>query len=43
MDSKELWEQLITLEVATKATVVIPMSEIGNGDISGIHANQDNY
>ena len=33
----------MTLEVATKPTCVIPMSEIGNGDISGIHAVQDNY
>lgn len=43
MNSNELWEQLMTLEVATKLPLVIPMSEIGNGDSAGAYADQDNY
>lgn len=43
MNSKELWEQLMSLPILTKPTGVIPMSEIGNGDSAGIYADQDNY
>ena len=43
MNSNELWEELMTLTVVPKPTGVIPMSEIGNGDSSGIYADQDNY
>lgn len=43
MISDELWNELMTLKVATKPTCVIPMSEIGNGDSAGAYADQDNY
>lgn len=37
-------EDLMTLPVAPKPLpIVIPMSEIGNGDSAGIYADQDNY
>lgn len=39
MSDNELWEQLMTLEVATKLPLVIPMSEIG----IDVYADQDNY
>lgn len=43
MSDNELWEQLMTLKVATKLPLVIPMSEIGTGDSAGIDYFQDNY
>lgn len=43
MIDNELWEQLMTLKVATKLPLVIPMSEIGTGDIAGPDYFQDNY
>jgi hypothetical protein len=37
-------EDLMTLSVAPKPLpLVIPMSEIGTGDIWGAYADQDNY
>lgn len=39
MSDNELWGQLMTLEVATKLPLVIPMSEIG----IDAYADQDNY
>lgn len=43
MSDNELWEQLMTLKVATKLPLVIPMSEIGTGDSAGPNYFQDNY
>ncbi len=43
MNSNDLWKQLMMLEVLPKPSCVIPMSEIGNGDSTGIYADQDNY
>lgn len=33
----------MALPVVPKPTCVIPMSEIGNGDIQGIYTDQDDY
>lgn len=41
MSDNELWEQLMTLKVATKLPLVIPMSEIGV-DYGLVHG-QDDY
>ena len=39
MSDNELWEQLMTLKVATKLPLVIPMSEVG----IDAYTDQDNY